>query len=456
MRYITARETLRKTLNRLKYDLETKVDRKELFEDGNQGWHISTRSIGFGLAHPDTLERIQATGRAEGKSKSNIAGIVFRRIRKFFAEESVRYGSKGSRFSGRINFTGASPFTSTDLIMIKNKEGAIRDRIDVLIKELSFGTSDADVITAAFVGTGSTVHNSHLMGGITDKASRVRESIQTLAQQAMSSAGSVETIKGTGTYDLILEGMSIVEETIQIDGKLKHNSKILANNKLTEGTATLWVSILESRKDNSSTGSKARAHLATLNSFVEDIGDSLRYFLLYGKGSPSTLDIIDDNIVAAFMDNKKEKAVVRKGSVKHKEKITKKKKIKKLAIRGRGRASTGANLPDLLSLTRQINAAMHETLKLDVMGKGAATELLNYRTGRFAESVKVRRLVPSQTGKSMSADITYMKNPYMVFSPVGGLHKPLRNPTLLAGRAIRIIMKDLAIQGLSLREVREV
>lgn len=235
-----------------------------------------------------------------------------------------------------------------------------------------------------------------------------------------------------------------LKSVVKIDANLKIVKKIGPKSQKVVG-------VLELAANNLSTGGKT-------GNIVKNIIDTLasRIDIVGMESSKSAIKAIDDMVVDAFMD-RPSKVYKKTSKGKATEKIIRTSKAVQLkAAKSTIRKTSSAKLPDLLTLTRQINAAMHDTLKQDVMGKGGAHELLNYRTGRFAESVKVRRLIPSQTGKSMSADVTYMKNPYMVFSPVGGLYKPLRNPTTLAGRAIRIIMKDLAIQGLSLREVREV
>ena len=100
---------------------------------------------------------------------------------------------------------------------------------------------------------------------------------------------------------------------------------------------------------------------------------------------------------------------------------------------------------------------MHETLKTEVMGQGYSPERLNYRTGRFADSVRVERLqFVSQTNqRDIVADISYMYQPYSIFAPGGRLHKILREPSRLAGESIRRILQKLAIDDLNLIEARD-
>lgn len=67
---------------------------------------------------------------------------------------------------------------------------------------------------------------------------------------------------------------------------------------------------------------------------------------------------------------------------------------------------------------------------------GGQRQILNYRTGRFAESVKVERLALSREGM-ITAFYTYMKNPYQTFEPgnIQGSPKS-RSPRLLISKSI--------------------
>jgi hypothetical protein len=99
---------------------------------------------------------------------------------------------------------------------------------------------------------------------------------------------------------------------------------------------------------------------------------------------------------------------------------------------------------DLLTL---INSRLHDTIKAN-MGTGDNRDVLNYRSGRFATSVKVERLSTSRMGM-ITAFYTYMKNPYATFSG-GGLQQfpRSRDPKLLISRSIRQIASDLVTNQL--------
>jgi len=91
------------------------------------------------------------------------------------------------------------------------------------------------------------------------------------------------------------------------------------------------------------------------------------------------------------------------------------------------------NLPMLMM---QINASLHDQIK-ENMGTGDRRDILNYRTGRFAQSAKVEKLSESRQGM-ITAFYSYMKNPYATFSRGGQQDRPYtRDPKLLISKSIR-------------------
>ena len=91
------------------------------------------------------------------------------------------------------------------------------------------------------------------------------------------------------------------------------------------------------------------------------------------------------------------------------------------------------NLPMLLV---QISNSLHDQIKKN-MGTGSSTRVLNYRSGRFANSVKVERLSESRQGM-ITAFYSYMKNPYATFSKGGRQESPTsRDPKTLVSKSIR-------------------
>lgn len=94
--------------------------------------------------------------------------------------------------------------------------------------------------------------------------------------------------------------------------------------------------------------------------------------------------------------------------------------------------------PELTSLQTLLNSALVQRIK-ENMGDGSRRDILNLRSGRFAESVKVERLSESRAGM-ITAFYSYMKNPYATFSDGGRQGYPKsRDPKLLISKSIREI-----------------
>jgi hypothetical protein len=93
---------------------------------------------------------------------------------------------------------------------------------------------------------------------------------------------------------------------------------------------------------------------------------------------------------------------------------------------------------NLVNLENLINQSLTERIKQN-MGTGNRRDVLNLRSGRFAESVKVERMSQSREGM-ITAFYSYMKNPYATFSQGGRQDAPKsRDPKLLIARSIREI-----------------
>ena len=82
------------------------------------------------------------------------------------------------------------------------------------------------------------------------------------------------------------------------------------------------------------------------------------------------------------------------------------------------------------------------------MGTGTRRDVLNLRSGRFAESVNVERLTQGREGM-ITAFYNYMRNPYATFSSGGRQQNPRsRDPKLLISKSIRQLAQQLQITRL--------
>ena len=159
---------------------------------------------------------------------------------------------------------------------------------------------------------------------------------------------------------------------------------------------------------------------------------------LQGKKATTSRSVAKqkDSVVLAKKQTSKQK-------VKQPTSTAKKLNTKKVTLR---RASP---LPEQtpINLVNLLNASLHDQIQKN-MGTGDRRDVLNYRTGRFATSVKVERVSESRMGM-ITAFYTYMKNPYATFSQ-GGLQQfpRTRDPKTLISKSIREIASTLVTNQL--------
>jgi len=182
--------------------------------------------------------------------------------------------------------------------------------------------------------------------------------------------------------------------------------------------------------------------------------------LIEERGSPSMLELIVDELVGNIKNGKATKKTYRSPKVavgKNTVKINKpKRKTKQINAAKALRSKIKATKKDpkqfkqlepddsstsLMSLQKILDGSLVEQVKRN-MGAGNRRDVLNLRSGRFAESVKVQRLSESREGM-ITAFYTYMKNPYATFSQGGRQELPRsRDPKLLISKSIREIMQQ--------------
>jgi hypothetical protein len=115
----------------------------------------------------------------------------------------------------------------------------------------------------------------------------------------------------------------------------------------------------------------------------------------------------------------------------------------------KSRTITQPSIPttNISSLQILLDATLVDTIKKN-MGTGSRRDILNLRSGRFAESVKVERLSQSRLG-AITAFYRFMRNPYATFSAGGAQQNPrTRDPKLLISRSIREVAQQLMITKL--------
>jgi len=177
--------------------------------------------------------------------------------------------------------------------------------------------------------------------------------------------------------------------------------------------------------------------------------------LIGSKGSPSMLDLIQASIVDVLKGKKPSKKeyispkveVIKSKPAKVDTSATKAQikkdldQVRKLKKSVKAVPKIQEAAPQTFNLTNLqliLNQQLQDVVSAN-MGDGSSKSILNYRTGRFASSVKVENLTESRSGM-ITAFYSYMKNPYATFSEGGRQQKPKsRDPKLLISASIREI-----------------
>lgn len=78
-----------------------------------------------------------------------------------------------------------------------------------------------------------------------------------------------------------------------------------------------------------------------------------------------------------------------------------------------------------------------------VVAQNMTSPALNYRTGRFANSVRVDGVTQGSRGGNTMIEASYMTNPYETFAPGGNRYTPQRDPERLIKRSIRQVASGI-------------
>jgi hypothetical protein len=179
--------------------------------------------------------------------------------------------------------------------------------------------------------------------------------------------------------------------------------------------------------------------------------------LLTTEGSPSFINHITAVLASALTDQPvqksssraqvKDRARIQGGVTATKPKKSVTKKAPRVRFQEPALKLRAAEDVSLVNLQQLLDQQLQAAVKLN-MGDGTARNILNYRTGRFASSVKVERLTQSREGM-ITAFYTYMKNPYATFSQGGRQELPRsRDPKLLIAQSIRDVARQVVINRL--------
>jgi len=102
---------------------------------------------------------------------------------------------------------------------------------------------------------------------------------------------------------------------------------------------------------------------------------------------------------------------------------------------------------NVLSLRNMLNSILPSQVAMNM-----TEPALRFRTGRFANSVRVTNIIQRPRG-GLHLDYTYMREPYETFEPGNQQGSTLRDPRRLIGGTIRQIMTKQAIERFTVKRV---
>ena len=141
----------------------------------------------------------------------------------------------------------------------------------------------------------------------------------------------------------------------------------------------------------------------------------------------------------AFSDQKKnEKAKIKVKRKKPRVKTTKAKKAKRARASGNVLRTAALQEQNPLALRNLLNELLPPAIAQKMV-----SPRLRYRTGRFANSVRVDNILQGPRGGNTMIEATYRKDPYETFAPGGKKYTFQRDPERLIKQSIRQVASGL-------------
>lgn len=356
-----------------------------------------------------------------------------------FTARLIRAFSLQKDTSGSIKFRGSS---DSQLTQLENQLASIVE----LITDADFLSSNISKDIELFTETDKRLYSN---------AAEVRLTTEVQFKSTNEAAGDLLKVAGRYLSNLIRSIKPNVSQKGQESAAQEAFEKLLLNlTKVSE-----FVKLEAQKLDNLN---KTQNSDPKLQQKIQRILNNQKAFetLISTSGSKSVLQHLEEVMVLALQGKKitASRSVVKqkdsvllakkqtsKPAVKKPVSISKKLTTKKVVLKKAPIQIPAPVTP--INLVSILNARLHDQIRKN-MGIGDRRDILNYRTGRFAESVEVTRTSTSRQGM-ITAFYTYMKNPYATFSQGGRQEFPrTRDPKALISKSIRQIASDLVTNQL--------
>ena len=257
-----------------------------------------------------------------------------------------------------------------------------------------------------------------------------------------------------GDNDRLIQKIEAHEKKAEITTALKSDQLLTATGRFKKS-----YTFLISGQDARANQEQKELELTLRNAVEQELYQDLPNL----KGSPSANEAIESVLLYPFEKNgKKSKVKAQRGTKPSKhvkssssaKSTTKQKKKQKTSIisgsmvtKSKAKAKTKPSATNTLAIIQEFNRRLPEQLQ-----KNMQTPALNYRTGRFAESVRVVDSVTTPRG-FQSFGYTYQKYPYQTFEPGYAMGSVERDPRKLIDRSMREIAVELALTRFYTRRV---
>lgn len=456
---------------------------KEVFSDGTVGMRYP--NFGLIIQDPDPLKNaIIVTGVGAGAiSHADFNKIFYKFLATKTSNKTVLEFIEANTDAGHIlgvfnikfatlfdldvkqnsttdvtDITVKTPYASTD-----PKIAAELDSLNKSFKEAMILMSQADVISSNLFANTSLVATTvkHVLDGIGERSSVELQLaiLNRLAGSQLSQLGVKLKKLGITAYTASLQTVPGSTQQVPRVGQFQTELSTIFSDLSKLGTYITDV-VRDLYSNRKFLNRVEREAIKELRKRSKVIGTAL----VESAGSLSILQAIKVRLVNELKTGGKTRLTPQKSVVKPELVIGKKSKKSPLVpkttqaalkltrpkptsvkVEGFRPAPKGPSSPyNLLAL---LNASLHDQIRKN-MGTGSSRDVLNYRTGRFAESVKVEKLSESRQGM-ITAFYSYMKNPYATFSQGGRQQYPRsRDPKTLISKSIREIAQTMVTNQL--------
>lgn len=354
-----------------------------------------------------------------------------------FTARLIRAFSLQKDVSGSVKFRGSSDPQLTNL---ENQLATIVE----LITDADFLSSNISKDIELFTETDKRLYSN---------AAQVRLTTEVQFKSTNEAAGDLLKVAGRYLSNLIRSVKPNVSQKGQESAAQEAFEKLLLNLSKVSEFVKLEAKKLDQLNKTQNSDPK-------LEQKIQKILNNQKAFetLITTSGSKSVLQHLEEVMVLALQGKKVTTSisvVKQKDSVVLAKKQTSKQKIKQPTNTAKKLTTKKVTLRRAAPLTEQtpvnlvnlLNASLHDQIRKN-MGTGDRRDVLNYRSGRFATSVKVEQVSTSRMGM-ITAFYTYMKNPYATFSRGGRQEFPrTRDPKTLISRSIREIASTLVTNQL--------